>query len=154
MGIRGLPRRLWFSLESTSPERDSFLLDCIKITFTYSYLMENFSLINSHNLLKNLLLFPTEITNLLFVIKNRQSLKQNFMRNCKKTMIKKKEWLYVLYFVTLRYGILTIGTWDSFFPSSCFSGQNGMLSATEQNQTYNHSFFFKRLTTIQLNIFY
>ena len=48
--------------------------------------MENFSLINSHNLLKNLLLFPTEITNLLFVIKNRQSLKQNFMRNCKKTM--------------------------------------------------------------------
>ena len=51
--------------------------------------MENFSLINSHNLLKNLLLFPTEITNLLFVIKNRQSLKQNFMRNCKKTMINK-----------------------------------------------------------------
>ena len=56
--------------------------------------------------------------------------------------------------MTLRYGILTIGTWDSFFPSSCFSGQNGMLSATEQNLTYNHSFFFKRLTTIQLNIFY
>ena len=55
--------------------------------------MENFSLINSHNLLKNLLLFPTEITNLLFVIKNRQSLKQNFMLNCKQTMIKKKEWL-------------------------------------------------------------
>ena len=52
--------------------------------------MENISLINSHNLLKNLLLFPTEITNLLFVIKNRQSLKQNCMRNCKKTMIKKK----------------------------------------------------------------
>ena len=46
--------------------------------------MENFSLINSHNLLKNLLLFPTEITNLLFVIKNRQPLKQNSMLNCKK----------------------------------------------------------------------
>ena len=44
--------------------------------------------------------------------------------------------------MTLRYGILTIGTWDSFFPSSCFSGQNEMFSATKQNQTYNHSFFF------------
>ena len=44
--------------------------------------------------------------------------------------------------MTLRYGILTIGTWDSFFPSSCFSGQNGMFSATEQNLTYNNSFFF------------
>ena len=32
-----------------------------------------------------------------------------------------------MHFVTLRYGILTIGTWDSFFPSSCFSGQNGMF---------------------------
>ncbi|MEF2865864.1 MAG: hypothetical protein U0N87_03775, partial [Anaerobutyricum sp.] len=60
----------------------------------------------------------------------------------------------VLHFVTLRYGILTIGTWDSFFPSSCFSGQNGMLSATEQNQTYHNSFLFRRLHTIQLNIFY
>ena len=55
--------------------------------------MENFSLVNSHNLLKNLLLFPTEITNLLFAIKNRQPLKQNFLLNCKETMIKKKEWL-------------------------------------------------------------
>ena len=52
-----------------------------------------FSLVNSHNLLENPLLFPTEITNLLFVIKTRQPLKQNFMLNCKKTMIKKKEWL-------------------------------------------------------------
>ena len=34
-----------------------------------------------------------KITNLLFVIKTRQPLKQNFMLNCKKTMIKKKEWL-------------------------------------------------------------
>ena len=45
--------------------------------------------------------------------------------------------------MTLRYGILTIGTWDSFFPSSCFSGQNGMLSATEQNQTYKNSLFLE-----------
>ena len=52
-----------------------------------------FSLVNSHNLLASPLLFPTEITNLLFVIKNRQPLKQNFMLNCKNTMIKKKEWL-------------------------------------------------------------
>ena len=55
--------------------------------------MENFSLFNSHNLMENPLLFLTEITNLLFVIKNRQPLKQNFLLNCKKTMIKKKEWL-------------------------------------------------------------
>ena len=54
---------------------DTFLLDCIKITFNYSYLMENFSLVSSHNLLENPLLFPTEITNLLFVIKTRQPLK-------------------------------------------------------------------------------
>ena len=57
------------------------------------FLMENFSLVNSHNLLENPLLFPTEITNLLFVIKNRQPLKQNFLLNCKETMVKKKEWL-------------------------------------------------------------
>ena len=53
--------------------------------------MEDFSLVNSHNLLENPLLFPTEITNLLFFIKNKQLLQQNFMLNCKKTMIKKKE---------------------------------------------------------------
>ena len=61
------------------------------IPTSVSYLMENFSLVNSHNLLENPLLFPTEITNLLFVIKNRQPLKQNFMLNCKRTKIKKKE---------------------------------------------------------------
>ena len=55
--------------------------------------MENFSLVSSHNLLENPLLFPTEIINLLFVIKIRQPLKQNFMLNCRKTMVKKKEWL-------------------------------------------------------------
>ena len=50
-----------------------------------------FSLVNSHNLLGNPYFFPTKIANLLFVIKIRQPLKQNFMLNCKKTMIKKKE---------------------------------------------------------------
>ena len=55
--------------------------------------MENFSLVSSHNLLENPLLFPTEIINLLFVIKISQPLKQNFMLNCRKTMVKKKEWL-------------------------------------------------------------
>ena len=55
--------------------------------------MEDFSLVNSHNLLENPLLFPTEITNLLFTSKNRQPLKQNFMLNCKKTVVKKKELL-------------------------------------------------------------
>ena len=54
--------------------------------------------------------------------------------------------------MTLRYGILTIGTWDSFFPSSCFSGQNRMLSATEQNQTYNHSFFLENLVQFSKKI--
>ena len=34
-----------------------------------------------------------------------------------------------------------------------YSKEKRMLSATEQNQTYNHSFFFRRLHTIQLNIF-
>jgi len=34
-----------------------------------------------------------KITNLLFVIKTIQPLKQTFMLNCKKTMIKKKELL-------------------------------------------------------------
>ena len=60
--------------------------------------MENFSLINSHNLLENPLLFPTEIINLLFVIKIRQPPKQNFMLNCKKTMIKKKIKLITILF--------------------------------------------------------
>ena len=55
--------------------------------------MKNFSLVSSHHLLENPLLFPTEITNLLFVIKTRQPLKQNFLLNCMETMVKKKEWL-------------------------------------------------------------
>ena len=83
------------------------------------FLWRNSSLIKSQNLLENPLLFPTQITNLLFVIKNRQPLKQNFMLNCMESSKEKR-----------------------------------MLSATEQNQTYNHSFFFRRLHTIQLNIFY
>ena len=35
------------------------------------FLMQNFSLVNSHNLMENPLLFLTEITNLLFVIKKQ-----------------------------------------------------------------------------------
>ena len=34
-----------------------------------------------------------------------------------------------------------------------FAAKNEAFSATEQNLTYNHSFFFRRLNTIQLNIF-
>ena len=117
------------------------------------FLSRNSSLIKSQNLLENPLLFPTQITNLLFVIKNRQPLKQNFMLNCKKTIIKKKN-CDKLDFVTLRCGILTLKTSDSFFRSFRFLRQNEAFSATEQNQTYNHSFFFRRLHTIQLNIFY
>ena len=47
-----------------------------------------------------------------------------------------------LNFVTLRYGILTLKTSDSFFRSFCFLRQNEMFSAAEQNQMRNHSFFF------------
>ena len=47
--------------------------------------------------------------------------------------------------VTLRYGILTLKTSDSFFRSFCFLRQNEMFSATEQNQMRNHSFFLHHL---------
>ena len=50
----------------------------------------------------------------------------------------------------LCYEILTIGTWDSFFPSSCFSGQNEMFSTTKQNQTSYSFFFFRYFSTIRL----
>ena len=39
--------------------------------------------------------------------------------------------------MTLCYEILTIGTCDSFFSSSCFSGQNEMFSTTKQNFMLN-----------------
>ena len=51
--------------------------------------------------------------------------------------------------MTLRCGILTLKTSDSFFRSFRFLRQNEAFSATEQNLTYNNSFFFRRLTTIQ-----
>ena len=41
---------------------------------------------------------------------------------------------YLLNFVTLCCGILTIETSHSFLRSFCFSGQNGAFSTTEQNQ--------------------
>ena len=44
--------------------------------------------------------------------------------------------------MTLRCGILTLKTSDSFFRSFRFLRQNEAFSATEQNLTYNHSFFF------------
>ena len=50
-----------------------------------------------------------------------------------------------MHFVPSRCGILTIGTWDSFFQSSCFSGQNEMFSTTKQNQTsYSFSDTFQQ----------
>ena len=52
-----------------------------------------------------------------------------------------------MHFVTLRCKILTLKTSDSFFRSFRFLRQNEAFSATEQNQTYNHSFFFRRSTT-------
>ena len=44
--------------------------------------------------------------------------------------------------MTLRCGILTLKTSDSFFRSFRFLRQNEAFSATEQNLTYNYSFFF------------
>ena len=50
--------------------------------------------------------------------------------------------------MTLRCGILTLKTSDSFFRSFRFLRQNETFSATEQNQTYHNSFFFRRPPTI------
>ena len=51
--------------------------------------------------------------------------------------------------MTLRCGILTLKTSDSFFRSFRFLRQNEAFSATEQNQTYKNSLFFRIPTTIQ-----
>ena len=48
-----------------------------------------------------------------------------------------------MHFVTLRCGILTLKTPDSFFRSFCFLRQNGEFSATEQNQIYKSSLFLE-----------
>ena len=64
-------------------------------------------------------------------------------------MVKKREFLQVLHFVTLCCGILTLKTSDSFFRSFRFLRQNGAFSAMEQNQTYKNSLFVRRLNTIQ-----
>ena len=53
--------------------------------------------------------------------------------------------------MTLRCGILTLKTLDSFFRSFRFLRQNGAFGATEQNQTYKNSLFFRNLNTIQLS---
>ena len=71
---RGFSRSLWFLLEWTSPKGGTFLLDYIKIIFIYSYLMENFSLVNFHNLLGNPLIPIQDLnTNFLLEPKNRKS---------------------------------------------------------------------------------
>ncbi len=52
----------------------TFLLDYIKIIFIYSYLMENFSLVNFHNLLGNPLIPIQDLnTNFLLEPKNRKA---------------------------------------------------------------------------------
>ncbi len=48
-----------------------------------------------------------------------------------------------MYFVTLRCGILTLKTSDSFFRSFRFLRQNGAFRATEQNQIYKNSLFLE-----------
>ena len=68
--------------------------------------MENFSLVSSHNLLENPLLFSTKITSLLFVIKTRQPLNQNFMLNCKENMVKKKR-------IVIRIAFCDFALWNS-----------------------------------------
>ena len=49
---------------------------------------------------------------------------------------------YLLNFVTLCCGILTIETSHSFLRSFCSTGQNGAFSTREQNQTYKKFLFF------------
>ena len=51
--------------------------------------------------------------------------------------------------MTLRCRILTLKTSDLFFRSFRFLRQNEAFSATEQNQTYKNSLFFRIPTTIQ-----
>ena len=80
---RGLPRRLWFSLEWISLEEDTFLLDCIKIIFIYSYLMENFSLVNSHSLLGNPLILPQIQILISFWSQKAENQKFNIEENVK-----------------------------------------------------------------------
>ena len=58
-----------------------------------------------------------------------------------------------MHFVTLRCGILTLKTPDSFFRSFRFLRQNGAFSATEQNQIYKNSLFFRNFNAIQLSNF-
>ena len=48
-----------------------------------------------------------------------------------------------MHFVTLRCGILTLKTPDSFFRNFRFLRQNGAFSATEQNQIYKNSLFLE-----------
>ena len=48
-----------------------------------------------------------------------------------------------MHFVTLRCGILTLKTSDSFFRSFRFLRQNGAFRATEQNQIYKNSLFLE-----------
>ena len=48
-----------------------------------------------------------------------------------------------MHFVTLRCGILTLKTSDSFFRNFRFLRQNGAFSATEQNQIYKNSLFLE-----------
>ena len=90
---KGIAQKAMVFIRMNISRRRYFLTRLYK---NYIYLLQphgEFFLVNSHNLLENPLLFLTEITNLLFVIKTRQSLKQNFLLNCKETMVKKKEWL-------------------------------------------------------------
>ena len=48
-----------------------------------------------------------------------------------------------MHFVTLRCGILTLKTSDSFFRSFRFLRQNGAFRTTEQNQIYKNSLFLE-----------
>ena len=58
-----------------------------------------------------------------------------------------------MYFVTLCCGILTLKTSDSFFRSFCFLRQNGAFSATEQNQIYKNSLFFRNFNAVRFLFF-
>ena len=64
-------------------------------------------------------------------------------------MIKKKRMVISIVFCDFALWNFDSENFGLVFPKFSFLRQNEAFSATEQNLTYNHSFFFRRLNTIQ-----
>ena len=119
------------------------------------FLSRNSSLIKSQNLLENPLLFPTQITNLLFVIKNRQPLKQNFMLNCKKTIIKKKRIVIsLILFRCAKCFILPQKTKTSEKRVRSFQSQNSTAQSHKMQYLSQFFFLYRSSLTIQHKVLF